>query len=383
MGKFASIDVALSVWSIFVQLMINVPLFLLFFLSWFITRKKIFFTWTVAWSLNLFALANVLLISNFFINTDSPQQIFLYSLYGVLKIMFGVVLLISAVQFSKRNEAINIPALFLFSSGLLLWIIFLLFSAVIIQFVVYFLVCMFLFAGVVICFKGVNYIECKVVALGFFIHGVMFLHHFSVLFSWFFERTIPVYMSRISFFDSVSEFILALTFFLGVIIRVLNEYRELNLELQKNQESLRTLVDIDPLTGLKNRRVLRSFFENIKGNEGCLAFIDVNKFKKINDGWGHNVGDKCLIAISLKMKDVFRVEDGLFRLGGDEFLIVCPGITEEEMTDRIKDFQQSIRNSVKGIVITVAVGIERFNCNSHIDEVLKRADTLMYMNKKG
>ena len=242
---------------------------------------------------------------------------------------------------------------------------------------------MFLFAGVVICFKGVNYIECKVVSLGFLIHGVMFLHHFGILFSWFFERKVPVYMSRISFFDSVSEFILALTFFLGVIIRVLNEYMELNLELQKNQESLRTLVDIDPLTGLKNRRVLRSFFESIKGKEGCLAFIDVNKFKKINDGWGHNVGDKCLIAISLKMKDIFRVEDGLFRLGGDEFLIVCPGITEEEMTVRIKNLKKSIRNSVKGIVITVAVGVEKFNGNSHIDEVLKRADQHMYRNKKG
>ncbi len=382
MFNFARIDAALSAWSIFIQLMINLPLFLLFLLSWFTTRKKVFNTWSLAWALNLSALGMVLIISNFFVNTNSPGQIVFYALYGAAKVMFAIVLVISAIQFSKKNEAIAIPTLFLLSIGLLLWVMFLFFSPVVIQFVVYGFVFALLYVGVYICLIIGNFIECRVVALGFFIHGTMFFHHFIVLISWFTEGKVPVYMSRISFFDAITEFILALTFFLGVIIRSINELREANIKLEKNQENLRTLVDIDPLTGLKNRRVLRSFFEQIKGKEGCLAFIDVNKFKQINDNWGHEVGDKCLVALALKMKKVFRVEDGLFRLGGDEFLIVCPGISKEEMEQRLSDLRKEVRHSVRGITLSIAIGVERFNQYSHIDEVLNVADKKMYNDKK-
>ncbi len=382
MEDFARIDVALSAWSIFVQLMINFPLFLLFVLSWFTVKKKIFSTWSLAWGLNLVALGMVLIISNFFINTTSPTQIIFYAIYGATKILFAIVLVISALQFSQKNEVIAVPPIFLFSIGMLLWVIFLMFHPVEIQFTVYGLVCLFLYSGVFLCFKREKSIECRVVAIGFFIDGTVFLHHFVVLFSWFTRGRVPVYMSRISFFDSISEFILALTFFLGVIIRSINELREANAKLEKNQENLRTLVDIDPLTGLKNRRVLRMFFEEIKGKEGCLAFIDVNKFKQINDNWGHEVGDKCLIALARKMKKVFRVEDGLFRIGGDEFLIVCPEISEEEMRERLKKFRKEIKHSVKGVSLNVAIGVERFCKASHIDEVLKIADKKMYGDKR-
>ena len=382
MHDFTLIDAALSAWSIFIQLMINSPLFLLFLLSWFITRKKIFSTWSLAWALNLIALAMVFIISNLFVNTNSPKQIIFYALYGAIKIMFAVVLLISAIQFSKRNQAFTVPVLFLVSIGFLMYIIFLFLQPVTIQFMVYGFVFAFMYLGAYICLRKENNIECSVVGLGFFLHGTMFFHHFIVLGSWFTEGKVPVFMSRISFFDAITEFILALTFFLGVIIRNINELKEANIKLEKNQENLRTLVDIDPLTGLKNRRVLRSFFEKIKGKDGCIAFIDVNKFKQINDNWGHEVGDRCLIALASKMKKVFRIEDGLFRLGGDEFLIVCPGISKDEMEQRLKDLKEEIKHSVKGITLKVAAGVETFNQNSNIDKVLKIADKKMYKDKK-
>ena len=382
MRGFALIDAALSAWSIFIQLMINSPLFLLFLLSWFITKKKIFITWSLAWGLNLSALGMVFVISNFFINTDFPKQIIFYALYGAIKVMFAIVLVISAVQFSKKNQAITIPKLFLISIFLLLWVVLMFLKPVAIQFVVAGLVFALMYAGVYICLTKENEIECTIVGLGFLIHGTMFFHHFVVLGSWFTEGRVPVYMSRISFFDTITEFILALSFFLGVIVRSINELRDTNIKLAENQENLRALVDIDPLTGLKNRRVLRKFFEEIKGKKGCIAFIDVNKFKHINDNWGHEVGDKCLIALAMNMKKVFRVEDGLFRLGGDEFLVVCPGISKDEMEQRLKDLKGEIKNSVKGITLKVAVGVERFDKDSHIDEVLKIADKKMYKDKR-
>jgi len=382
MFHLSIIDVALSAWSIFIQLMINIPLFLLFLLSWLITRKKVFYTWTMAWVLNIIALVMVLIVSNFFANTNSVDQLFFYALYGSAKILFGVILFVSAIQFSKKNEPFNIPSIFLFSLACLLLLVFLFIPPVIIQFFVYGFVFILLYLGVYVCVKVGNSVECRVAALGFFVHGTMFFHHFIVLISWFTEKKVPVYMSRSSFFDSITEFILALSFFLGVIIRVINELREINLKLEHNQESLRTLVDVDPLTGLKNRRVLRRFFEKIKGKKGCIAFIDVNKFKQINDQWGHGVGDRCLMEIAHKMKEVFRIEDGLFRLGGDEFLIVCPDISKDEMIERLKELKKAIKHSVKGIFLTIAVGVETFDIDSHIDKVLKTADRKMYQDKK-
>ncbi|WP_201328426.1 GGDEF domain-containing protein [Thermotomaculum hydrothermale] len=383
MNNFATVDSALSAWSIFIQLMINIPLFLMFLISWFTAKRKVFVTWSIAWAINLIALVMVLLAANWEMSSYYETRVFFYSMYASAKIIFAVLLYLSAIQFSRRNEAINIPIIFLFSLALLFFMFFLAidFHPVIIQFIVYGLVCLLFYSSVYVCVKT-SLIECKVVAFGFFVQGTMFLHHFIILTLWFTKERVPVYMSRISFFDTISEFVLALTFFLGVIIRVINEYREMNIKLEQNQENLRTLVDIDPLTGLKNRRVLRSFFNSIKGQSGCIAFIDVNKFKQINDNWGHTVGDKCLTAIAIKMKEVFRFEDGLFRLGGDEFLIVCPEISKMEMINRLDKFKKEIKHFVKGVSLTVAVGVDTFEKDSHLDQVLKRADKEMYKNKK-
>ncbi len=381
MFDFPHIDVALSAWSIFIQLMINLPLFLLFLLSWLITKRKVFLTWTLAWALNLTALTMVLVVSNFFINTQTNKQIIFYAIYGVSKVLFAIVLLISSIQFSKKVEAINIPVVFLFSVGIVLFVIFLFFTPVIIQFFVYAFVFLMLYAGAYFC-QQTKDSEGKVVAIGFFIHGSMFLHHFLImLFYWLKDTNIPIFMSRISFFDAISEFIIALTFFLGVIIRIINELKNINAKLELNQERLRNLIEADPLTGLKNRRVLRKFFETIKGQNGCLAFVDVNNFKKINDNWGHEIGDKCLIELANGMRGIFRVDDGLFRLGGDEFLIVCPGLSYQEMKTRLEDFKKVIKDAVKGINLSVAVGIRCFDKESHIDEVLKQADKMMYRDK--
>ena len=376
-----TLNTALSFWSIFIQIMIQVALFLMFVVSWLSTRKKIFFTWTIAWGLNILALSQVLVVS--YVSLNIFYQTFFYSFYGVIKILFGFFLLFSAIQFVKKDNPLNIPFLWVFLVFVFLWFFFLFLKPVVIQFIVYGIVAFFLFAGAILSFRDCSFVECKVMSVGFIIHGIMFLHHFMVLFPWFVGGRVPAYMSRISFVDAISEFILALSFFLAVIIRVVRELRESNRKLEMEQENLRNIVDIDHLTGLKNRRVLRDFFEEIKGRRGCVIFIDVNKFKEINDNWGHEVGDRCLREIALKLKDVFRKDDGLFRIGGDEFLVVCPDLHEEGVKERIEEIKRKILNVIKGLKLTIAVGIENFEENSHIDEVMKRADKKMYGDKRG
>ncbi len=382
MLDFLHIDATLSAWSIFIQLMINIPLFLLFLLSWLVTRRKIFLTWTIGWALNLIALGMVLIISNFFINTSTFSQMFFYAMYGSSKILFGILLFFSSIQFSQRRQILSVPFVFFLSVWVFNVFFLLFFSPVLIQFFVYIIIAFLFLLSTYQCSRTfLN--ECRVIAIGFFIHGTVFFHHFSViLFSWVFNTSIPVYMSRISFFDSISEFILALSFFLAVIIRVVNELKEINSKLEKNQEKLRALVEADPLTGLKNRRVLRKFFESVKDKKGCIAFVDINRFKKINDSLGHEMGDRCLIALAEAMRKVFRAEDGLFRIGGDEFLIVCPGISDYEMGKRLEDLKNLIKNSVKGVSLSIAIGMEQFEPSCRMEDILKSADKKMYRNKR-
>ncbi len=383
MTTFKNVDVALSMWSIFMQMIIQIPLLIMFLAAWFSSRRKIFLTWTIAWIINILALIQIYIVSLTYTNSSFIFQKSFYSLYGSGKILFAIILLFSSIQFSKKDRIIKIPYLYLFLVFIFLSTFFLILPhPVVIQFIVYGSLFLLLFGGAVISLKVGRSIEYKIVALGFFIHSFMYFHHFTILVSWFTNKKVPVYMSRISFFDLISEFVLALSFFLGVVIQIIRELKKANLKLEKNQEHLRNLVDIDPLTGLKNRRVLRKFFEQIKGKCGCVAFIDVNKFKNVNDNLGHSIGDKCLVTIASKLKSIFRPEDGLFRIGGDEFLVVCPEINEMEMKKRLTDLKKVLFHSIKGIKLTIACGVENFNERSHIDEVLKSADRKMYLNKK-
>ncbi len=382
MKNFMPIDIALSAWSVSIQLMIQLPLFIVFLVSWFATRRKPFLRWATAWGINLIALTQVLIVSYVFPHRKSPEQILFYALYGVNKILFTLILFVSAIEFSGKDRRFHFSLFSFFPALILLWVVFLFLHPVYIQIFVYGTVAFLLLAGGVVCFKERKRVDLKVVSFGFFIHGLMFLHHFIVMFSWFFNKKIPVYMTRASFFDAISEFILALTFFVGLVIRLMGELKEANLQLERNQESLRALVDVDPLTGLKNRRVLRSFFKSIERKNGCMAFVDVNDFKDINDNLGHSVGDKCLVEIASKLKSIFRSDDGLFRIGGDEFLIVCPGLSRDEIEKRIEKFKKEIRNSIKDVKLTVACGIESFDENSRMDFVLQLADRKMYEDKK-
>ncbi len=382
MQYFEAVDVALSRWSIFIQIMINIPLFILFLTAWYATKRKIIFTWTIAWAINIFALAVVFFVAYKFVNTDNPVIIYFYALYGSLKCIFAFILLFSVFQFTKKDGVLPFKKRYFLFLFLMIFLAFLMLKPVIIQFLVYLFVAFSLIFGGIYVFRKDSKILFKIVSAGFLIDGAMFLHHAIVLFPVFYGERAPNYMSRVSFFDAITEFVLALSFLLAVIIQVIGELSASNRELERNQETLRSIVDVDPLTGLKNRRVLRSFVEGIKGKKGAVAFIDVNRFKSINDNWGHSIGDKCLVQLAESMRETFRAEDGLFRIGGDEFLVVCPGLDETSLKERIKKLRKKIFYAVPGVKLTIAVGIEEFDESLPFEEILKKADKKMYFDKK-
>jgi len=116
----------------------------------------------------------------------------------------------------------------------------------------------------------------------------------------------------------------------SLINRKLEEHQQ---QLEKQSTELHRMAHTDPLTGCSNRR---AFSENTlqlfkeSGNIGSLLVLDLDYFKRINDTYGHDVGDLALIHFAKTVTQLIRKEDELIRLGGEEFAIVLPQVSAEE-----------------------------------------------------
>jgi len=154
------------------------------------------------------------------------------------------------------------------------------------------------------------------------------------------------------------------------------------------------LADHDSLTGLYNRRFLeRVLDENIRLaslNHQSIAvfFIDLDNFKKVNDEHGHDAGDCLLVSVSKRLLKAFRDNDYVARVGGDEFIVVAPGLKEGDATVQLADkliasFQEPSSASGASISIGISVGIAFFpDHGKNSREVIDRADEAMYSVKR-
>jgi diguanylate cyclase (GGDEF)-like protein/PAS domain S-box-containing protein len=161
--------------------------------------------------------------------------------------------------------------------------------------------------------------------------------------------------------------------------------------LDDTLEDARILAETDPLTGLGNRRYLMSWFEeqeeNASGSNIGLLFLDLDRFKPLNDEHGHEVGDEVLHVVGLRLRRALRDSDLCVRLGGDEFAIVISGISKPDDLERIAlKLHASLTAPISVCDITVSVGVSiggtiAIFSPSQSDELLKRADTAMYQAK--
>ncbi len=107
-------------------------------------------------------------------------------------------------------------------------------------------------------------------------------------------------------------------------------------KLQDAERSLKKHAFFDPLTGLANRLLLIDRFEHAMRQskrslkQFAVLMVDLNKFKSINDTYGHAAGDKVLITVAQRLVSIVRASDTVARLGGDEFVLIIESITERE-----------------------------------------------------
>jgi diguanylate cyclase (GGDEF)-like protein len=161
------------------------------------------------------------------------------------------------------------------------------------------------------------------------------------------------------------------------------------LEKQDHSYILRNLAMIDPLTGLYNRRfaeqrlaaeVARS---ERRGHPLTVLTLDLNNFKEINDTYGHPAGDQVLQEFASRLNNVIRGADLAVRLGGDEFLVVLPECTLEQLKlvlQRLSSFELEWQG--QKIPVTFSAGWKDYEMGDRPEEMLARADEALYTSKR-
>lgn len=175
----------------------------------------------------------------------------------------------------------------------------------------------------------------------------------------------------------------------GRLNKVQSEVSSLKSSLNKAHDQ----AFVDPLTGVANRRAyderIKLEFERWKRNKEplAIAIMDVDKFKKINDTFGHPVGDKVLRKISQLVNKKVRGSDFFGRVGGVEFVIIFVGSDLANIMTRLEQFRKSIEDCKFGskgsrVVITMSVGCALFSNEEGPAEVYERADQALLKAKQ-
>ena len=196
----------------------------------------------------------------------------------------------------------------------------------------------------------------------------------------------PGYSVYAGFFD----FVLVFTMGLGVVIWLLEEEHS---RARDTSEQIAQLAFHDPLTGLPNRKLLLDYLSlNIlqarrEREKLAVFFIDLDRFKNINDSLGHSAGDKVLQAIAMRVKSVMREADSVGRMGGDEFVVVTPSV--DSVGDAVH-IAQKVRDAIRvpvqverrELFVSASMGVALYpNDGEDAETLLKNADTAMYRAK--
>ncbi|WP_457625910.1 diguanylate cyclase [Persephonella sp.] len=151
----------------------------------------------------------------------------------------------------------------------------------------------------------------------------------------------------------------------------------------------------DPLTGMLTRRVLEEIYLKISelsiltGEPFGVAFIDIDNFKRINDIYGHPVGDKVLKKLSRIIQKSLRKSDYIFRYGGEEFLVIIPATNEKSFEKTLEKIRKNVEKekikvNADKVSFTVSIGgvIVKSADLLPLSQIIKEADRLMYRAKK-
>lgn len=165
-------------------------------------------------------------------------------------------------------------------------------------------------------------------------------------------------------------------------------------DLADANQRLRVLATTDDLTGFLNRREamarLEKYWASVERNPAPLSVIllDIDRFKRFNDTYGHAVGDLVLREMTKALRKTSRSSDELCRLGGEEFLIVCPNTPEEAAAIAAERFRAAVESlelhhDDQTLAVTISLGVaEKTPAMTGPDDVISAADEALYVAKE-
>ncbi|WP_448565543.1 DUF484 family protein [Thalassotalea ganghwensis] len=159
------------------------------------------------------------------------------------------------------------------------------------------------------------------------------------------------------------------------------------------REQLEYMAHYDRLTGIANRRLMEKCIEEELIRQKryqvpfSVLFIDCNKFKQINDTYGHDCGDKVLSYVATQLQELIRENDKCFRYAGDEFVVVLASQSYQDAIKASKRLCEFFINNPmpyenQSLAITISCGVAASDGKLSMDQLLKKADEQLYLHKK-
>jgi len=158
-----------------------------------------------------------------------------------------------------------------------------------------------------------------------------------------------------------------------------------------HRRDLHRIAQTDSLTGLLNRRafeeILSREMHRSKHSEEPLAIllVDIDRFKEVNDTWGHQAGDEVIRRVAMALQNSLRPGDALSRFGGEEFVILLRDATtmqSEEVAGRLRANIAGLADLPGSIRLTVSIGVAASQVQEAPEDLMRRCDEAMYLSKK-
>jgi two-component system cell cycle response regulator len=167
-------------------------------------------------------------------------------------------------------------------------------------------------------------------------------------------------------------------------------------KLRENMRDTMVQAVTDPLTGVYNRRYANIHLDALieqcrdRGTDLAVMILDLDRFKQVNDQYGHGAGDMVLKEFAQRIQDNVRGMDLVARMGGEEFMVVMPDVSPglaAEIAERVRMATESpvfkISEDGKTLQVTVSIGYSVMQATESVFELVKRADDALYASKNG